>query len=210
MARKEIDRETLARAEQIYEAYPRKVGGRPRTIAAIVKALGKEEFDVLLDAVQEFAECTRGTEKHFLPYPATWFNQERWTDDRDEWRRRPSMKPETAIELVKSQFAAADEAWSIVRQVAKRMETTTPGLGSTTVRDTPENRRLSESVPEPARSVAMSIRWTNIRFGEESSVRKEFCILYERRLRAEVNRRVAPSLLGEVGLPGVEQRRIEG
>lgn len=44
-------------------------------------ALKKTDADTLLDAVQKFAATATGAETRFIPYPATWLNGERWTDE---------------------------------------------------------------------------------------------------------------------------------
>ncbi len=72
-------------AEEIYALYPRKVG-RAAAIKAIQRALKKCDADELVKAVSEFASIVRDYERRFIPHPATWFNQERWADDRREWR----------------------------------------------------------------------------------------------------------------------------
>jgi len=35
--------------------------------------------------VQAFAVAVTGQSNQYIPHPATWFNQERWTDDRATW-----------------------------------------------------------------------------------------------------------------------------
>lgn len=72
-------------ADEIFQAYPRKVGKKP-ALKAIEKALNKTSFDELLSAVQEYAKFRSGEDPKFTPYPATWFNAERWNDDRKEWQ----------------------------------------------------------------------------------------------------------------------------
>lgn len=75
-------------ASELYSVYPRKVA-RPKGIEAIIKALSKVKFECLMEAVQEFANANEGrpaSEKNLIPHASTWFNQERWTDDRDEWK----------------------------------------------------------------------------------------------------------------------------
>ena len=76
----------LSQAEAIYLAYPRHVG-KGKAIPAIVKALRKVPYEELLGAVQEFAKAPAGNAGNFTPYPATWFNGEKWNDDRSEWQR---------------------------------------------------------------------------------------------------------------------------
>lgn len=70
------------RAVALYMAYPRKVA-RGAAVKAIKKALRKEEFEFLMEAVLAYADSRDGQDSQYTPYPATWFNQERWADDRD-------------------------------------------------------------------------------------------------------------------------------
>jgi len=74
----------------IYHAYPRKVG-RGAAIKAISKALQTVPFETMLEAVEAYA-CSRVDEhgqfrddRKYTPHPSTWFNQQRWADDREEW-----------------------------------------------------------------------------------------------------------------------------
>lgn len=99
--------ETL-KAEQLYQAYPRKEGHK-EAIAAILKALKETSFDVLMDAVQEFARSPAGNRGVYTPHPSTWFNQERWNDDRSNWHKRRGI----AAELHES----LNEAAHIVRRL---------------------------------------------------------------------------------------------
>jgi uncharacterized protein YdaU (DUF1376 family) len=88
---------TLRDCEEIYDLYPLKAG-RKAAIDAIKKALAKTDKKTLVEAVTEFAKARNG-QKGFTPYPATWFNQERWLDDRESWKPRENgqmnfgMKP---------------------------------------------------------------------------------------------------------------------
>lgn len=83
MNRLDIDPDKQARA--LYDTYPRHTA-KPIALKAIKKALAKETYEVLLEAVQAYAAARNGQNQKFTPHPATWFNQERWTDDRDHWR----------------------------------------------------------------------------------------------------------------------------
>ena len=82
-------------AEEIYAAYPRKVG-RAAALKSIEKAMDLCESSALYKAVLDYAAAVKtwaptarftasGTDT--VPHPTTWFNQERWTDDRSEWQR---------------------------------------------------------------------------------------------------------------------------
>lgn len=66
---------------EIYNAYPRKVG-RKAALAAIERAMRRIDPGELLDAVKHFARAVLAAriEERFIPHPATWFNQDRWTD----------------------------------------------------------------------------------------------------------------------------------
>jgi hypothetical protein len=77
----------------LYQAYPRKMG-KGAASKAIEKALKKVSFETLKGAVEEYAAACKasGLEREFIPYPATWFNQERWDDDRQEWWRSARLK----------------------------------------------------------------------------------------------------------------------
>ena len=68
----------------LYKSYPRKVA-RGAAVRAIKKALQKESFEVLMEAVEAYSKARNGQDRQYTPYPATWFNQERWDDDREEW-----------------------------------------------------------------------------------------------------------------------------
>ena len=79
--------------ERLYQEYPRKIA-KPVALKAIRAALGKASYDVLMEAVQAYAKARIGQEKQYTPHPSTWFNQERWNDDRSEWAANANGKPE--------------------------------------------------------------------------------------------------------------------
>lgn len=69
-----------AEFDRWYSAYPRKIDkGHART--AFKAARKKATLETLMDAVQRFAEESRGTDAKFLAYPSTWLNGERWEDE---------------------------------------------------------------------------------------------------------------------------------
>ena len=74
----------LKSAESIFSAYPRKVARKP-ALQAITKALKKNAADYLLERTTAYAAAVAGKEPQFIPHPATWFNQERFNDDPQEW-----------------------------------------------------------------------------------------------------------------------------
>ena len=72
-------------AEEIYAAYPRKVG-KPAALRAIQRALKTHPAEFLLARTKLFAATYNGP-AHFIPHPATWFNEARFNDDPETWRR---------------------------------------------------------------------------------------------------------------------------
>jgi hypothetical protein len=77
---------TTQQIEDIYQAYPRKMG-KGAAIKAIKKSLNKISPMHLLIKVDTYASVTSWQDKQYLPFPATWFNQERWLDDPKEWEQ---------------------------------------------------------------------------------------------------------------------------
>ncbi len=84
--------ETDRQVEAIYAAYPRRVG-KGQAVRAITAALKIATYDVLMEAVEEYAGAKAGEDPQFIPHPATWFNGRRWEDDRADWRVRGGPKP---------------------------------------------------------------------------------------------------------------------
>ncbi len=81
--------------ETIYAIWPVKKA-RGAAIKAIAKAMKMEQPAVLLGAVTELAECYKAwpaAEKQYLPMCSTFFNQERWADDRSTWRKGAAAAP---------------------------------------------------------------------------------------------------------------------
>lgn len=83
---KERKNKPLRGWEEIYQAYPRKVG-KEDAKKAIASALKGYDHAYLLDATVAFAAAVNGADKKFIPYPATWFRGGRYDDDRAEWGR---------------------------------------------------------------------------------------------------------------------------
>lgn len=76
-------------AENLYSAYPRKVG-KASAIRAISNALKRNEltYEQMLEKVNAFAASPAGNAGNYTPHPATWFNAARYLDDPAEWDRR--------------------------------------------------------------------------------------------------------------------------
>jgi hypothetical protein len=77
------------KAVGIYEAYPRKVS-KPEALKAILKCFKKVEPERLLELTKQYAGIVADwpeSERQYVPYPTTWFNQERFSDDPKTWLR---------------------------------------------------------------------------------------------------------------------------
>ena len=86
-------------AEQVYGAYPLKVG-RGAAIKAICKALTEARKTdggaaALLRATMDYAAAVKQwpeADRKFIPHPATWFNRGSYADDPATWARQESTK----------------------------------------------------------------------------------------------------------------------
>lgn len=66
--------------EEIYKIYPRKVA-RPAALESIRKAIKKHGHEHILKRTKDYAEFCIGKEMKFVPYPATFYNQEQYNDE---------------------------------------------------------------------------------------------------------------------------------
>jgi hypothetical protein len=88
-------------AEDIYAAYPRKVGKQAaikaikKAIKALGGAFGKPEVELLILTKQYAAAVATwpAADKQFIPHPATWFNRGSYDDDPKEWVRGTAAAP---------------------------------------------------------------------------------------------------------------------
>jgi hypothetical protein len=87
--------------EEIYQAYPKKVG-KKAALVRISQALAIEPFKDLLAGTKAYCEAVahlKGTpDWRLVPLPATWFHQERWKDSDDD--RPTSIKLRTNLARV--------------------------------------------------------------------------------------------------------------
>lgn len=82
-------------AAELYDLYPRHVGRR-QALRAIAKALRSVPHEILRSAVEDYARAVSQwppEAQRYVPYPATWFNSERWADDRETWTRGGAAPP---------------------------------------------------------------------------------------------------------------------
>jgi hypothetical protein len=83
-------------AERVYSQYPRKVG-KAAALKAIERAIqrvtrsNKCEVETavifLISRTYAFAQSPAGQRGEFTPHAATWFNQDRFNDNPEEWNR---------------------------------------------------------------------------------------------------------------------------
>lgn len=88
---------TVHFVNEIYEAYPRKVG-KPRALDAIKKALQKLDGESLLQRTRQYAAAVATKERRFIPHPATWFGQERFNDLDVEWHPDDQKPRDTLLD----------------------------------------------------------------------------------------------------------------
>ena len=85
--------------QRIYSAYPRKVAPAD-AFKAIAKALANGKTpEQLLERTTAYASATAlwpEDELRFIPYPATWFNGERYDDDPNNWLSKGVPRSEYA------------------------------------------------------------------------------------------------------------------
>ncbi len=95
------------RANEIYAAYPRKVGPND-ALRAITKALKEHSFDYLLAQTKTYAAAVAMWPANYrfkddidrCPHPATWFNAGRYADDPREWTRNGVVRRPTESNAV--------------------------------------------------------------------------------------------------------------
>jgi len=82
-------------AAEIYAEYPRKQG-KIAAMKAIGKAMLRENPAHLLERTKAFAAVVARwpaeAKPHFIPHPATFFNEGRYDDDPATWERKGSSK----------------------------------------------------------------------------------------------------------------------
>ena len=96
--------------ERIRNAYPRKVQ-KASAIKAIDKALLRigakddpSKVEWLLGIVKLYASTPKGKSGQLCPYPATWFNEERYEDDQSEWQIDPHEKSKPNTDPAQKQY----------------------------------------------------------------------------------------------------------
>lgn len=111
-------------AEVIYEMYPRHVGkGGPKgAISAIKRALKSVSFEKLLSRTKLYAELNENKEKQFIPYPTTWFNQERFNENPDEWMDEQAKEERKTKLRHRLQYETNPEIWENIKQQINQLQ----------------------------------------------------------------------------------------
>ena len=65
--------------EEFWKVYPRRQG-RGAAVKAFAKALESADAITILTGAHQYGSDANLPEKQFIPMPATWLNQERWSD----------------------------------------------------------------------------------------------------------------------------------
>jgi hypothetical protein len=73
------DKEPSIEFDTFWKAYPRKIE-KQKAIIAFNKAISKITLQAMLDSLPNLKALA--SDISFIPYPATWLNGERWTDER--------------------------------------------------------------------------------------------------------------------------------
>ena len=83
---KSMDKDKDKEAIELYELYPKKVG-KMKALASIREALKVESFEVIKTGIENYVQAVNGNDPQYTAMPATWFNNQRWTDEgmQTEW-----------------------------------------------------------------------------------------------------------------------------
>lgn len=101
-------------AEEIYQAYPKKVG-KPFALKSILRAMATRDPAFLLERTKAFA-AARGADLNFVPHPSTWFNQERFNDDPSTWVNDSDSRPAKPKSKIDEEY----DEWTRKKNAAKK------------------------------------------------------------------------------------------
>jgi hypothetical protein len=65
--------------DKFWEFYPRRTGKKPAKLA-FYRAVKRSTVDDVLEGARRFGNDPNLPDEQFIPHPATWLNQDRWTD----------------------------------------------------------------------------------------------------------------------------------
>jgi hypothetical protein len=112
---------TQAQAERLYSLYPRKrdkLEAKKAIVKATIVVMAgdadhpamplEDALDYLAQRVNLYAECVRGCDPNFIPYPASWFNAGSFWDDTRDWGKKSNGKP-AAVTALPSDYIPPSE-----------------------------------------------------------------------------------------------------
>lgn len=93
------------RAQAIFNLYPNRQGG-VAALKAITESIAEDGFDFVLERTTQYANAVARWPRHYrysqhpdskgkdmVPHASTWFNQRRFRDDPETWRRVGDAPP---------------------------------------------------------------------------------------------------------------------
>lgn len=82
--------------EEWWSIYPRKIG-KGAAKKSYKKAIKKISHSDLIVITNRYQKGVSGTDKQFIPHPATWLNQERWSDEPETKTHLEQEKPDWLV-----------------------------------------------------------------------------------------------------------------
>lgn len=105
----QVERESFNDFESAWCIYPRKAGKEAALKSYLKKIKNQSDHDLLMKAIENYRQSTKGTEVKFLKYGSTFFNQWRdWVD----YKESPSLISNSRI----------DQRTEIINDQLKRIE----------------------------------------------------------------------------------------
>lgn len=114
-------------AVQIYQAYPRKIS-RPaalKEIKAAIKRMQSRDAEAdaaafLLERTRLFAASPAGNQGRYTPYPANWFDKERYLDDEKEWYATENRSGNLKREIVEEDETPGESFRDAVNRITEK------------------------------------------------------------------------------------------
>lgn len=126
--------------KRFWASYPRRIGKGAARIA-LARALKKAGLGRILSAVAAQANAGRFADPAFVPYPATWLNQERWDDElaaeapagdarrlAARWRDACRAGSEAAKREVRAAASLAGIPWAAVEAEVLKLREAEPAV----------------------------------------------------------------------------------
>jgi hypothetical protein len=115
--------------EEIYQAYPRHIGkgSALKAIKAAIKRMQSRDPDedaaaFLLERTKLFAAWPAGNKGRFTPYPANWFEKERYLDNEQEWNATENRSGSLKREAVEEDETPGERFQDVAQRLTKNKE----------------------------------------------------------------------------------------